>query len=118
LLLSLAGSNGEQCHLLASIIRPSILFRTVCRPCGASQIAAADPVTYASSASPPMLIVHGTADGGGSITQSQYMARQLAALNVPVETYYVPDIDHGIVGTTAPDDFGQHLRGASLPGRR
>ncbi|HUE64149.1 MAG TPA: hypothetical protein VMO78_07220 [Rhizomicrobium sp.] len=64
-----------------------------------------------------MLIVHGTVDGGGSITQSQYMARQLAALNVPVETYYVPDIDHGIVGTTAADDFGQHLRGASLPGR-
>ena len=47
-----------------------------------------------------MLIVHGTADRGVSITQSQYMARRLAALNVAVEPYYIPDIDHGFVGMT------------------
>jgi dipeptidyl aminopeptidase/acylaminoacyl peptidase len=47
-----------------------------------------------------MLIVHGTADQGVSITQSQNMARRLAELNVLVETYYIPDVDHGFAGKT------------------
>ena len=71
-----------------------------CNPCSASQIAAADPMTYASASAPPMLIVHGTADQAVSITQSQDMARRLAALKVPIETLYIPGVDHGFVGET------------------
>ena len=63
-----------------------------------ADFAAADPMTFASSASPPMLIIQGTAD---TVTQSQAMAKKLADLKVPAETLYIPDVGHGFVGKTA-----------------
>ena len=71
-----------------------------CAPCGPADIATADPMTFASSATPPMLIIHGTADTGVSITQSQAMAKKLTDLKVPVETLTIPDVGHGFVGKT------------------
>jgi len=71
-----------------------------CAPCGAADIAAADPMTFASSATPPMLIIQGTADKGIGMVQPQAMAKRLAELKVPVETLYIPDVAHGFVGKT------------------
>jgi acetyl esterase/lipase len=71
-----------------------------CAPCKPADIATADPMTFASSATPPMLIIHGTADTGVSITQSQAMAKKLADFKVPIETLYIPDVGHGFVGKT------------------
>jgi acetyl esterase/lipase len=73
-----------------------------CAPCGPADIATADPMTFASPATPPMLIVHGTADIAVSVTQSQAMAKRLMDLKVPVETLTIPDVGHGFVGKT-PD---------------
>jgi acetyl esterase/lipase len=73
-----------------------------CAPCGPADIAKADPMTFASAATPPMLIIHGAADTGVSITQSQAMAKKLMDLKVPVETLHIPDVGHGFVGKT-PD---------------
>jgi len=71
-----------------------------CAPCGPADIATADPMTFASSAAPPMLIIQGAADTGVLITESQAMAKRLAELKVPVETLYIPDVGHGFVGKT------------------
>jgi len=71
-----------------------------CAPCGPADIAAADPMSFASSKAPPMLILHGTADTAVSITQSQAMAKKLAHLKVPVETLTIPDVGHGFIGKT------------------
>jgi len=71
-----------------------------CAPCGPSDFAAADPMTFASSAAPPMLIIQGTADKGIGMVQPQAMAKKLTDLKVPVETLYIPDVGHGFVGKT------------------
>jgi acetyl esterase/lipase len=71
-----------------------------CAPCGPADFAAADPMTFASSATPPMLIIQGTADKAIGMIQPQAMAKRLADLKVPVETLTIPDVDHGFVGKT------------------
>jgi dipeptidyl aminopeptidase/acylaminoacyl peptidase len=71
-----------------------------CAPCGPADFAAADPMTFASSRAPPMLIIQGTADKAVGMVQPQAMAKRLADLKVPVETLYIPDVGHGFVGKT------------------
>ena len=79
-----------------------------CQPCAAPDIAVADPMSFASAEAPPMLIIHGTADSEVSITQSQAMASRLAELHVPVETLYIPDVDHGFIGRTPKATAAAH----------
>jgi acetyl esterase/lipase len=73
-----------------------------CKPCGPAYIASANPMTFASSTAPPMLIIEGMADPAVSVTltQARAMAKRLAELKAPVETLYIPDVGHGFVGKT------------------
>jgi acetyl esterase/lipase len=80
---------------------PDAMAALGCSPCGPIDFAAADPMTFASSATPPMLIVQGAADASIGMGQPQAMAKKLAELKVPVETLYIPDVGHGFVGKTA-----------------
>ena len=79
---------------------PDVVAFLGCAPCGPADIATADPMTFASSAAPPMLIIQGAADTGVLITESQAMAKRLAELKVPVETLTIPDVGHDFVGKT------------------
>jgi len=88
-------------HLSQEAGDPDVAAFLGCAPCGPADIATADPMTFASSAAPPMLIIQGAADTRVSITQSQAMAKKLTDLKVPVETLTIPDVGHGFVGKTA-----------------
>jgi acetyl esterase/lipase len=78
---------------------PDAIAALGCAPCKAADFAAADPMTFASSASPPMLMIQGSADAE-AVAQSQAMAKRLTDLKVPVETLYIPDVGHGFIGKT------------------
>ncbi len=104
-------SNGDDCvqgvvswygdlNFSAEMKDPDAMAALGCSPCGPADFAAADPMTFASSATPPMLIIHGTADTGIGMAQPQAMAKKLTDLRVPVETLYIPDVGHGFVGKT------------------
>ena len=106
-------SGGEDCvqgvvswygdlNFSAEMKDPDAIAALGCSPCGAADFAAADPMTFASSTTPPMLIIQGAADTGIGMGPPQAMAKKLADLKVPVETLYIPDVGHGFIGKT-PD---------------
>ncbi|HSI18525.1 MAG TPA: alpha/beta hydrolase [Sphingomonas sp.] len=64
---------------------------------------AASPTTYVKRDTPPMLLIHGTADEEVSVEQTRHMAAQLAAAGVPVETLFIPGANHGWIGKTPAD---------------
>jgi acetyl esterase/lipase len=54
----------------------------------------ASPLTYARPGSPPMLIVHGTADKTVDVSQSQKFADALKAVGAPCALEIIPDAPH------------------------
>jgi acetyl esterase/lipase len=62
--------------------------------------AAASPISHVSATTPPMLLVHGLDDTEVSPDQTRVMAAKLKATGVPVETLFLPDVDHGLIGKT------------------
>lgn len=54
----------------------------------------ASPVTYIRSHSPPMLILHGTADTTVNVKQSELFAAKLKAAGVEHELVIIPDAPH------------------------
>jgi acetyl esterase/lipase len=67
-----------------------------------ARMAQASPITHVSAATPPMLLVHGLADSEAPAAQSQQMAARMKQAGAPVETLFIPDVNHGFIGTT-PD---------------
>jgi acetyl esterase/lipase len=62
----------------------------------------ASPLTHVSASTPPMLLIHGLADTEAPVQQSRAMAERLQKAGVPVETLFIPGVDHGFIGKT-PD---------------
>ena len=58
----------------------------------------ASPVAHVDRSDPPFLIMHGLADRVVSPAQSQAMEGLLRRAGVPVETLYLPGIDHSWIG--------------------
>jgi acetyl esterase/lipase len=78
----------------------------------------ANPVAYATSQSPPVLIVHGALDSLVPLHQSEVLFEALAASCVPATFYAVPDAGHdkGIVAAShAPARVRQSAGCRSLP---
>jgi acetyl esterase/lipase len=61
---------------------------------------AASPINRVTAATPPMLLIHGTADAGTPVQQSQAMEDRLKAAGVPVQSLYLPDVEHFFIGRT------------------
>jgi acetyl esterase/lipase len=61
---------------------------------------AGSPISHVSATTPPMLLVHGLDDTEVSPDQTRAMAAKLKAMGVPVETLFLPDVDHGLIGKT------------------
>lgn len=59
------------------------------------RVAAANPITYVSPATPPFLIVHGDRDPLVPYHQSELLAAALTAAGVPVTFYTVTGAGHG-----------------------
>jgi acetyl esterase/lipase len=66
----------------------------------ADAAAAASPITYVSKATPPMLLIHGTADTSVPIRQSEAMAMRMRAAGASVRLVPVAGSEHGFVGDT------------------
>jgi acetyl esterase/lipase len=64
---------------------------------------AASPIAYVKHDTPPMLLIHGTADEEVSVDQTRRMAAQLGAAGAPVETLLIPGANHGWIGKTPAD---------------
>ncbi|HEX4273035.1 MAG TPA: alpha/beta hydrolase [Rhizomicrobium sp.] len=80
---------------------PDIAAFLGCNPCGPADIASADPMTFASAAAPPLLIIQGMDTASVLLTEARAMAARLVELKAPVETLYIPDVGHGFVGKTS-----------------
>jgi acetyl esterase/lipase len=65
---------------------------------------AASPISYVLPGAPPFLIMHGTADRGVPLAQSESLADALAAAGAQVETEWIEGSDHMWIG--APDVEG------------
>jgi acetyl esterase/lipase len=63
-------------------------------------VAAASPITYVKRETPPLLLIHGTADEEVSFRQSEAMAARMKAVGAPVEFVPVPGANHGFVDAT------------------
>jgi acetyl esterase/lipase len=70
-----------------------------CKDCPDQQ-AKMSPVSWVSSGTAPMLLIHGEADTAVPVQQSRDMAARLTKAGVPVETLYIPGVDHQFIGKT------------------
>lgn len=69
-------------------------------PCPADKIAAVSPVTYIDAKDPPFLLIHGEADHTVPVAQSHIGEAALRKAGVPVESIYIPGVDHSFIGAT------------------
>jgi acetyl esterase/lipase len=73
-----------------------------CAPAACPAVAAkASPITHAGPSSPPMLLIHGSADQTAPPAQMTAMGERLRAAKAPVETLMIPGVDHGWMGSDA-----------------
>jgi acetyl esterase/lipase len=70
----------------------------------------ASPVSYVDRSDPPMLLIHGTADGEVPSQQSELMAARLREAGVPVQTLFIPGADHGFMAGTPEATRAAHLQ--------
>jgi acetyl esterase/lipase len=78
--------------------------------CDAGTYALASPVTYADAKDPPFLLIHGTDDKVVPIAQSRLGEEKLRAAGVPVESIYIPGVDHSFIGATPEQTRAATLR--------
>ena len=69
-------------------------------PCTPEKFAAASPVTYVDAKDPPFLIIHGDEDKTVPVAQSHLGEARLKGAGVPVESIYIPGVDHSFIGAT------------------
>lgn len=69
-------------------------------PCPADKLAAVSPVTYIDAKDPPFLLIHGEADKSVPVDQSHLGEAALRKAGVPVESIYIPGVDHSFIGKT------------------
>jgi acetyl esterase/lipase len=62
--------------------------------CTAEQVRRVSPVSYIDAKDPPFLLIHGEADKVVSVDQSRLAEAAMKAAGEPVETIYLPGIDH------------------------
>jgi acetyl esterase/lipase len=78
--------------------------------CPADKIAAVSPLTYLDPKDPPFLLIHGEADKVVPAEQSRVAATRMMAAGVPVETIFMPGIDHSWIGKTPAETRKATLR--------
>lgn len=70
------------------------------KACPADKIASVSPVTYIDRKDPPFLLIHGELDRVVPAAQSRIGEAALRKAGVPVETIYIPGVDHSFIGST------------------
>ena len=64
-------------------------------------MANASPAHYFSRNDPPFLLIHGINDRTVPVEQSRIAEAGLKANGVPVQSIYIPDVDHSFIGKDA-----------------
>ncbi|NIJ07598.1 acetyl esterase/lipase [Sphingomonas vulcanisoli] len=70
--------------------------------CTDDKVKAVSPVSYINASDPPFLLIHGTEDKTVPVGQSHIGESALRKAGVPVESIYIPGVDHSFIGAT-PD---------------
>jgi acetyl esterase/lipase len=70
------------------------------QPCPAGKFAWASPSSYIDGKDPSFLLIHGEEDKVVPVGQSREAEVLLRAAVVPVETIYIPGVDHSFIGAT------------------
>jgi acetyl esterase/lipase len=94
---SQSGQPGAQ--MGASGSAPSQYLGCALSSCPADVLAAASADHYANGRSPPVLLIHGTADHTVPVQQSRDFYSLLRSKGVAVSLVEIPDVDHSFVGT-------------------
>ncbi len=83
-----------------------------CKPadCPADRVAAASPISHIDSKDPPTLLIHGEKDATVDVSQSRGAEARLKAAGVPVESIYIPGVDHSFIGATAAETRAATLK--------
>ncbi|HWJ70759.1 MAG TPA: alpha/beta hydrolase [Sphingobium sp.] len=68
--------------------------------CPDDRLRAVSPVTYIDSKAPPFLLIHGDDDKVVPVAQSHLGEAALRKAGVPVESIYIPGVDHSFIGQT------------------
>jgi acetyl esterase/lipase len=78
--------------------------------CPVDKIAAVSPLTYLDAKDPPFLLIHGDDDKVVPAEQSRIAATRMMAVGVPVETIFLPGIDHSWIGKTPAETRAATMR--------
>lgn len=73
-----------------------------CKPaeCASAAVADASPASHIDSRDPPFLLIHGEKDAVVPVAQSREAEKLLKAAGVPVESLYIPGVDHSFIAST------------------
>jgi acetyl esterase/lipase len=69
-------------------------------PCDADKVRRVSPVSYIDAKDPPFLMIHGEEDKVVDVSQSRTGEAAMKAAGVPVESIYIPGVDHSFIGST------------------
>lgn len=86
------------------------LLRCTPKDCPADRVAAVSPISYIDAKDPPMLLIHGEKDAVVDVSQSRAAEARLKAAGVPVETIYIPGVDHSFIGSTLAETKAATLK--------
>ena len=83
-----------------------------CKPaeCSTDAVAAVSPIKHVDANDPPMLLIHGEKDAVVDVAQSRWMEAKLKSVGVPVETIYIPGVDHSFVGASLAETRAATLK--------
>jgi len=68
--------------------------------CSDEKLRSVSPVTYVDKSDPPFLLIHGEEDKTVPVAQSRLGEAALKKAGVPVESIYIPAVDHSFIGKT------------------
>ncbi len=69
-------------------------------PCDEAKVRRVSPVSFIDAKDPPFLLIHGEGDKVVDVSQSRTAEAAFKAAGVPVESIYIPVVDHSFVGRT------------------
>lgn len=79
-------------------------------PCTADQNRVVSPVAYIDAKDPPFLLIHGEEDKVVPVNQSRIGEAALKATGVPVQSIYIPAVDHSFIGKTPAETRDASLK--------
>lgn len=79
-------------------------------PCTADQNRVVSPFAYIDAKDPPFLLIHGEEDKVVPVDQSRIGEAALKATGVPVQSIYIPAVDHSFIGKTPAETRDASLK--------